>query len=213
MSEATQDQTPLDPYEGWPIGALEPVIFDLRATVGIFGHLINSPSDVDKDEWGKVENDLLVLTRRIGELWRQAWDQHRAETGAHEAALAALEAKKAAPGSPRRYQDRRGHLDAAARRCGGRCQSVRGSRPSAHRMAAGRGGTVMKKPLPRPPSEAANDLIVLGEILQMFDQCEDINGTVVGWLGDQVAAAADEVFSALMIAPAPKLPEPGEGGQ
>jgi hypothetical protein len=49
---------------------------------------------------------------------------------------------------------------------------------------------------------------VLGEILQMFDQCEDINGTVVGWLGDQVAAAADEVFSALTSAPAPKLPEP-----
>ena len=66
----------------------------------------------------------------------------------------------------------------------------------------------MKKPLRRPPSEAANDLVVLGEILQMFDQCEDINGTVVAWLGDQVAAAADEVFSALMIAPTPKPPEP-----
>ena len=32
----------------------------------------------------------------------------------------------------------------------------------------------------------------------MFDQCEDINGAVVAWLGDQVAEAADEVFSALM---------------
>jgi len=60
----------------------------------------------------------------------------------------------------------------------------------------------MKKPLRRRPSEAAIDLIVLGEILQMFDQCDDINGTVVEWLGDQVAKAADEVLSALMGIPA-----------
>lgn len=96
MPKADTDHTP---YEGWPLGALEPVIFDLRATVGIFGHLINSPSDVDKDEWGKVENDLLVLTRRIDELWRLAWDQHKAEKRAHEAALEAVRAEKAAPGS------------------------------------------------------------------------------------------------------------------
>jgi hypothetical protein len=63
-------------------------------------------------------------------------------------------------------------------------------------------------PARRTPSEAANDLVVLGEILQMFDQCEEISGTVVSWLGDQVAAAADEVFVALIIsAPAAKLPE------
>ena len=63
----------------------------------------------------------------------------------------------------------------------------------------------------RTPNEAASDLIVLGEILQMFELCDDISGSVVAWLGDQVAKAADEVLSALMIAPAPKLPEP-EGG-
>ncbi len=33
----------------------------------------------------------------------------------------------------------------------------------------------------------------------MFDQCEEISGSVVSWLGDQVAAAADEVFLALII--------------
>ncbi len=114
VPKATDDHTPTDPYEGWPIGALEPVIFGLRATVGIFGHLIHSPSDVDKDEWGKVENDLLVLTRRIGELWRQAWDQHRAEARAHEAALAAVEARKAAPGSVPRSARR-------SKRCGSFC--------------------------------------------------------------------------------------------
>jgi hypothetical protein len=49
----------------------------------------------------------------------------------------------------------------------------------------------------------------LGEILQMFDQCDDISGSVVAWLGDQVAKAADEVLSALMGIPA----APGEKGQ
>lgn len=60
----------------------------------------------------------------------------------------------------------------------------------------------------RTPNEAASDLIVLGEILQMFELCDDISGAVVAWLGDQVAKAADEVLAALMGITAPKLPEP-----
>ena len=60
----------------------------------------------------------------------------------------------------------------------------------------------------RTPNEAASDLIILGEILQMFDQCDDISGAVVAWLGDQVAKAADEVLSALMGVPA----APAESG-
>jgi hypothetical protein len=39
------------------------------------------------------------------------------------------------------------------------------------------------RPLPPLADEAANDLVVLGETLQMFDQCEHM-----------VAAAADGVF-------------------
>ena len=61
----------------------------------------------------------------------------------------------------------------------------------------------------RTPNEAASDLIILGEILQMFESTDDISGAVVGWLGDQVAKAADEVLSALMgipAAPAEKAP-------
>jgi hypothetical protein len=54
----------------------------------------------------------------------------------------------------------------------------------------------------RTPNEAASDLIILGEILQMFDSVDDISGSVVAWLGDQVAKAADEVLSALMGIPA-----------
>jgi hypothetical protein len=69
----------------------------------------------------------------------------------------------------------------------------------------------MKKPsekAQRTPGTAASDLVVLGEILQMFDQCDEINGTVIAWLGDQIAAAADEVFVALELHRAEtKLPE------
>jgi hypothetical protein len=59
----------------------------------------------------------------------------------------------------------------------------------------------------RTPNQAASDLIILGEILQMFDQADDISGAVVSWLGDQVCKAADEVLVALMGSAAPKLPE------
>jgi hypothetical protein len=45
------------------------------------------------------------------------------------------------------------------------------------------------------------------ENLSRTEQVDNISGAVVAWLGDQVAKAADEVLSALMIAPAPKLPE------
>jgi hypothetical protein len=61
----------------------------------------------------------------------------------------------------------------------------------------------------RTPNEAASDLVILGEILQMFDSADDISGAVVAWLGDQVAKAADEVLSALMGIPA----APAEKGQ
>ena len=81
----------------WAVGDLEPVILDLRATVGIFGHLItansSSSNTVDDDAWRKVEDDLETLTKRIEELWRAAWDQRVAMENAHEAALAAAEAK------------------------------------------------------------------------------------------------------------------------
>jgi hypothetical protein len=91
----------------WPLGDLEPVICDLRATVEILGHLITANSahdnEVNDDAFRKVESDLMDYSKRIEELWHLAWDKRNAEMIAaeaeHAAALAAVRAEKAAPGS------------------------------------------------------------------------------------------------------------------
>jgi hypothetical protein len=53
--------------------------------------------------WRKVETDLIDYAKQIEKLWNAAWDQRNAETIAseaeHAAALAAVRAEKAAPGS------------------------------------------------------------------------------------------------------------------
>jgi hypothetical protein len=91
--------------EAWPLGELEEVISDLRATVDIFGHLIDAMhvNEVGSDAWRKVEIDLALSGKRIEELWHRAWDANKAEIAAlkadHEAALTAVRAEKAAPGS------------------------------------------------------------------------------------------------------------------
>ena len=87
MPKADTEHTPIDPYEGWPIGALEPAINDLRANIGILGHLITARDDVQIDEWQKCEGDLVTAMMRIEDLWKQVWDQRKAEKRAHEAAL------------------------------------------------------------------------------------------------------------------------------
>ena len=51
MPQADDQSTPTPPTGepnefDWPIGDLQPAIFDLRDTVGIFGHLILSASPV-----------------------------------------------------------------------------------------------------------------------------------------------------------------------
>jgi hypothetical protein len=84
----------------WPLEALEPVIGDLRTSVGILGHLISSRTEVEENEWRRVESDLITLTTRVEELWDQAWDQRNAERQEHQAAIKALKADKEAPGSP-----------------------------------------------------------------------------------------------------------------
>ena len=114
--QATDDHTPtppIDPYEGWPLGALEPAISDLRASVGILGHLITARDDVQIDEWQKCEGDLITAMMRIEDLWKQVWDQRKAEKRAHREALEAVRAEKAAPGSWRTGN--------RSRRCGCSC--------------------------------------------------------------------------------------------
>jgi hypothetical protein len=104
MPKATDHATPNQPTDGdapehWPLGALEPAIFDLRIALSLLGHLINSPDEVDKITWQRVEDDLQDANAVIEQLWQQAWDRGLAERRAHEAALEAVRAEKAAPGS------------------------------------------------------------------------------------------------------------------
>ena len=88
----------------WSIADIEPVVCDLKATVGILGHLIttnsSSNNEVDDDAWRKVESDLISLADRADELWHTVWQHRCNEQRAHEVALAAARAEKAAPGSP-----------------------------------------------------------------------------------------------------------------
>jgi hypothetical protein len=137
MPKADTEHTPIDPYEGWPIGALEPVIFDLRASIGILGHLITARDEVQIDEWQKCEGDLITAMMRIHDLWGQVWDQRIAEKRAHEEALAALEAKKAAPGSPQKIS---GPPRSPGRCCAPRRRSLPiGARKPATRSSGGSG--------------------------------------------------------------------------
>jgi hypothetical protein len=70
-------------------------------------------------------------------------------------------------------------------------------------------------PTRRTPETAACDLIVLGEILQGLGAVDGLSPSLVRWLGDQVAAAAGEVYGALELpldevvkGALAKLPEP-----
>jgi hypothetical protein len=69
MPKADTDNTPsattdADALE-WPLGALEPIVLDLQTTVAVFGHLIYSPDEVDKNTWTKVETDLIDAAVQI----------------------------------------------------------------------------------------------------------------------------------------------------
>jgi hypothetical protein len=79
------------------------VVHNLRATVSILGHLIDTNSSssniVDDDAWRKVEDDLINLSERVEHFWKIAWDQHASTATKHEDAIAAAKAE-VAPGSP-----------------------------------------------------------------------------------------------------------------
>lgn len=77
----------------WPIGDLEPVLGDLKATVGILGHMFNEHQSVELSEWHRIEDELLRLTKRADEIWQQAWDHNTAGEVAHEATLAAVKSE------------------------------------------------------------------------------------------------------------------------
>jgi hypothetical protein len=114
------------------VSDLEPVVHDLRSTVGILGHLITANSsvtnEVDDNAWRKVESDLISLAERFDQLWQTVWDQRVATAAEHEAALAAAMAE-AAPGSPADIKQAEAlwsMLRAVMKVAGEECDKVRG---------------------------------------------------------------------------------------
>jgi hypothetical protein len=96
MNATTEAAAP----ESWSIGDLEPVLGELRATIGILGHMIDSPNKVEIEKWKSIEGRLLDAHNELDALWACAWAQSMAERKAHEEALALAKARTAAPGSP-----------------------------------------------------------------------------------------------------------------
>jgi hypothetical protein len=72
----------------------------LRAAIRILGHLIQSPFQVERPEWCRVEDELIDHAKRIEALWKQAWDQRNAEEQEHAAEIEVLKAKVAAADEP-----------------------------------------------------------------------------------------------------------------
>jgi hypothetical protein len=89
------------PETEWALGDIEPVLFELRANIGILGHLAMAQNEVTPDEWQHVENGLISVHARLEALWTAAWEQGKSERRAHKEALADAQAepKTAAPGS------------------------------------------------------------------------------------------------------------------
>jgi hypothetical protein len=87
------------PEPEWALSAIEPALFELRANIGILGHLATAEGEVTQDQWQYVESNLISIHGRLEALWSAAWEQHKAEHQAHEEALAEAEARTAAPGS------------------------------------------------------------------------------------------------------------------
>ncbi len=77
----------------WALTDLEPEIYGLKATIGIFGHMIQSPFHVQESQWVKIEDDLNAYVDRIDALWKRAWDQLNATDAKHDAALAEAKAE------------------------------------------------------------------------------------------------------------------------
>jgi hypothetical protein len=87
------------PEPEWALADIEPALFELRANIGILGHLATAENEVTQDEWQFVEGNLINSHRRLEALWVAAWEQRKAELEAHDAALVAAKTRTAAPGS------------------------------------------------------------------------------------------------------------------
>jgi hypothetical protein len=83
----------------WALADIEPVLYDLRANIGILGHLAMAEAEVTQDQWQYVEGNLIGIHSRLEALWSAAWQQQKAEQQAHEEALAEAQTRTEAPGS------------------------------------------------------------------------------------------------------------------
>lgn len=129
---------------------IEPVICDLKSTVGIMSHLILSPLEVEKEEWHKVEDDLTALTDRIHEMWEKAYQQRNAECKALQEALAAAKAERGVPGSPEDVEAAKGLwslMAASVRVVAERCAEA------GHPVKLGPIAVPKPEPQPEPPPE------------------------------------------------------------
>jgi hypothetical protein len=81
------------------IGELEPVLMDLRGTIGLLRHMDSSANVVAPQELAQISDRLFHLHDKLERLWHAAWDQWSATATLHAEALAAAQAETAAPGS------------------------------------------------------------------------------------------------------------------
>jgi hypothetical protein len=69
------------PEPDWALGSIEPALYELRANIGILGHLALSDNEVTRDEWQYVEGNLIDIHRRLEALWLAAFDQLESRAG------------------------------------------------------------------------------------------------------------------------------------
>jgi hypothetical protein len=97
MNATSTTTEPAD--HAWATGDIEPALADLRTLTSLLGHLAASAYEVTPDHLHYIEDRLTELHERLDSVWHRAWDQQKAERATHAAALAAAEARRAAPGS------------------------------------------------------------------------------------------------------------------
>jgi hypothetical protein len=88
-----------DAHTEWALGDIEVALYELRANIGILGHLATAEGEVTQDQWQYVEGNLIGIHARLEALWSAAWDQWKAAKEEHDAALIAAKSQTAAPGS------------------------------------------------------------------------------------------------------------------
>ena len=104
----------------------ELILRDLAATVATVRHLAcNHPEEAPVEAWGKLAVDLDTSAEKLEELFDRAMDERTALVQAHKNEVAAVEDRKAAPGSKEDREQAaalwrmlRSMIEVAGRQCG-----------------------------------------------------------------------------------------------